>query len=61
MSEYTAYFDPDVDAIRSNMDNTFISDVLTNFSKIEHSPRPAEKKPNIDKKNITDKVGSPIR
>jgi len=61
MSEYTAYFDPDVDAIRSNMDNTFISDVLTNFSKIENSPRPAEKKPNIDKKNITDKVGSPIR
>jgi hypothetical protein len=27
MSELTAFPDPDVDAIRSNIDNTFISDV----------------------------------
>jgi len=61
MSELTTFLDPDVDAIRSNIDNTFISDVLTNFSQIENSSVPTKKKPNLDKKNITDKVGSPIR
>lgn len=40
MSESTAFPDPDVDAIRSNIDNTFISDYQTNFSKMDNSPLP---------------------
>ena len=40
MSLLTSYLDPDVDAIRSNIDNTFISDYQTNFSKMDNSPLP---------------------
>jgi hypothetical protein len=45
MSLLTSYLDPDVDAIRSNIDNTFISDFQTNFSKI-NSPVLMKKQQN---------------
>ena len=48
MSEITTFPDPDVDAIRSNIDNTFISDFQTNFSRMDNSPVPIQIKPDLD-------------